>query len=295
MVTVAEKEGSKAASGDNRSGSENAAGDASSLEASPSPLSRIIRLFDVLRCKHRKPKEKLQDEALSRYQRHLELGKSIPERKQKEWYAKCAWWSAGKTKQGNRVFILAPRGPEGERDYPIDMWELLGYALSKMHDVVAVENCPFAVIWVQMNDHQMWPWTMVHFMESLHGKYSRNLEAVHVVHPSWTFRILSLALWGLASDDFWDYYHSHERVEFLDTFIDMKTVKLPKDIHDYDKWLDQEASELNKKQAAKYGGTSLFSEGLPTPNMGGTEEARSENEMKLEELKRLLEKGGKSD
>jgi len=38
------------------------------------------------------------------------------------------------------VFVLAPRGPQGETDYYINMKELLGYALSKMHKVVAEED-----------------------------------------------------------------------------------------------------------------------------------------------------------
>ena len=45
-----------------------------------------------------------------------------------------------RTKQGSRVFVLAPRGPQGETDYYINMKELLGYALSKMHKVVAEED-----------------------------------------------------------------------------------------------------------------------------------------------------------
>lgn len=40
-------------------------------------------------------------------------------------------------------------------------------------------------------------------------------EAVHVVHPSWTVRFFRLVLWPLASDEFWDYFHSHERIELL--------------------------------------------------------------------------------
>lgn len=57
-----------------------------------------------------------------------------------------AWWSEVKTKQGSKVFVLAPRGPQGEtepgrsaceertaQDYYINMKELLGFALAKMH------------------------------------------------------------------------------------------------------------------------------------------------------------------
>ena len=35
---------------------------------------------------------------------------------------------------------MAPRGPQGETDYHINMRELLGFALSKMHKVVAEED-----------------------------------------------------------------------------------------------------------------------------------------------------------
>lgn len=45
-----------------------------------------------------------------------------------------------RTKQGSRVFVLAPRGPQGETDFHINMRELLSFALSKMHKVVAEED-----------------------------------------------------------------------------------------------------------------------------------------------------------
>ena len=102
-----------------------------------SPLQRLVNLLRRVTCQRRKPE---------RYEAMLALGRQVPERKQEEWYDRLAWWSEVKTKQGSKVFVLAPRGPQGEteppadlgkrkaaQDYYINMKELLGFALAKMH------------------------------------------------------------------------------------------------------------------------------------------------------------------
>ncbi|CAK9089545.1 unnamed protein product [Durusdinium trenchii] len=132
------------------------------------------------------------------------------------------------------------------------MREFLGFALSKMHKTVIEEEQRYAVVWVQESDHRVGPWMAWRFSESLPESYAKNLEAVHVVHPSWTVRFLRLILWPLASEDFWDYFHSHERIEFLDVALDLRKFRLPKDIVEYDQWLDKQAEELHKQQAMKH-------------------------------------------
>ena len=177
------------------------------------------------------------------------------------------------------------------QDYYINMRELLGFALSKMHKVVAEEDERFAVVWVQESDHRVGPWFAWRFSESLHESYGKNLEAIHVVHPSWSVRFLRLFLWPLANDDFWDYFHSHERIEFLDVALDMRKFRLPKDIVEYDQWLDKQAEELHKQQAMKHGQGSF----LGAFGSNGVDEEKKRLEEQMEEMKRVLEqKSGRS-
>jgi len=62
-----------------------------------------------------------------------------------------------------------------------------------------------------------------------------------VVHPSWTVRLLRLFLWPVASEEFWDIFYAHERIEFLDTVVSLNALGLPADIFEYDKFLDDES------------------------------------------------------
>ncbi|CAE7807560.1 unnamed protein product [Symbiodinium sp. CCMP2592] len=258
-------------------------------EPGPSPLSRLGGLARLCACRRRKSKEEEADAAQARYEQLLKIGSAVDQRKREDWYDRLAWWTDVKTKSGARVFVLAPRGPRGETEYGINMHELLAYALSKMHRVVAEEDTRFAVVWVQLSDHRVGPWQCFRFAESLHERYAANLEAIHVVHPSWTTRILRLVLWPLASEEFWDYFHSHERIEFLDVALDMRKFRLPKDIMEYDKWLDQQAAELHKQQAMKQGAMMSGSFGSMA---SGMDEERKKMDQQMEDMKRILEQKG---
>eukprot|EP00930_Biecheleria_cincta_P064926 TRINITY_DN5061_c0_g1_i1.p1 TRINITY_DN5061_c0_g1~~TRINITY_DN5061_c0_g1_i1.p1 ORF type:complete len:300 (+),score=58.07 TRINITY_DN5061_c0_g1_i1:38-901(+) len=254
-----------------------------------SPLSRLINLFRLACCQRRRSREARE----ASYGKLLDLGRKIPEQKQTDWYEKLAWWSDAKTKRGARVFVLAPRGPQGETDHPIDMSELLAFALTKMDKTVVKENTAFAVVWVQLSDHRVWPWQAWRFSELLHARYADNLEAVHVIHPSWTIRILRLFLWPLASDEFWDYFYAHERIEFLDTHIDFGKFRLPKDVYEYDKWLDQQAAELSKSNAMRHGGAfGGMGMGMGMDSTSQTDEEKKKFDIQMEEMKRLLEQQG---
>ncbi|CAJ1338471.1 unnamed protein product [Effrenium voratum] len=258
-------------------------------EARPSPLSRLRDFLRAVTCQRRQVKAQ-------RYEQLLEVGRGVPERKREEWYDRLAWWSEVPTKKGAKVFVFAPRGPGGETEYPISMRELLGYALLKMDKVVVEEDSTFAVVWVQENDHRLWPVQAWRLSESLHERYGNNLEAVHVVHPSWTVRFLRLLFWPLASEEFWDYFQSHERVEFLDVALDMRRFRLPKDIVEYDKWLDKQAEELHKQQASKQGLGGSFGGGFGGGfgNIGNSDEERKKLEQQMEEMKRALAQKGYS-
>lgn len=221
------------------------------------------------------------------YRKMVAAGKGLSTEKQ-ELYAKMAWWSSAKTKSGTRVFILAPRGPGGDIDYYVHMWELLAFAVSLMHDKVVKENERYAVIWAQCSDHRIWPWTARRFQLALHPKLVANLECLHVVHPSWTIRALRLALWPIARDEFWDQFECHERIEFLDTHIDMHSLKLPQDLYKYDKFLDEQAAQMSE-QASKQMSGGMGSNMIGKAFGYNDEAMRQEHTDQLEKFRRLLE------
>jgi len=218
------------------------------------------------------------------YRELILKGRKVSE-KQRYWYDKLCWWSDEPTKGGSRIFVLAPRGPKGQTDYPIDMSEFIAYCLTKLHDHVVTEQRRFAIVWVQLSDHRLGTLALRRLKASLHPGYLRRLEAVHVVHPSWAVRILRILLWPIAEDEFWDRFHSHERIEFMDSHIDMQKFRLPKDIYEYDKWLDKQAQETNQEAAKRFGGGT-------TGMMGGEEDGKFKEQM--DAMKGLLEARGYS-
>lgn len=150
------------------------------------------------------------------------------------------------------------------------------------------------MVWVQLSDHRVWPWQAWRFSESLHERYGNNLEALHVIHPSWTIRILRLILWPLASEEFWDFFYAHERIEFLDTHIDFGKFRLPKDVYEYDKFLDQQAAELSKSNAMRHGGSfGGMGMGMGMDSNSQTEEDKNKFDFQMDEMKRLVEQQGK--
>lgn len=172
-------------------------------------------------------------------------GRGLPVEEQEK-LKTMAWWSEATSKAGNRVFVFAPRG-EGEEDDVegyIDMWKILSYATSEMHEHVVMQNKKFAVVWIQLNDHRISMGQYWSFKRKLHEHFGKNLEAIHVVHPSWTMRLLCLSWIPLANDDFWNKFFVHERVEFLDDFVDLKALSLPSYVQDHDRGLDN-MDELN--------------------------------------------------
>jgi len=242
-------------------------------------------LLASLGCRRRLPKEVLEKERTLRYRDLFLCGRNISE-KRKSWYEKLAWWSDCKTKHGGRIFVLAPRGPKGEHNVWIYMWELLAFAITKMHEYVVTSDHPFAVIWVQFGDTRMWPLSMTQFRDTLHAKYAKNFEALHVVHPAWSTRILRLLLWPVAPDDFWDKFHSHERIEFLESHVDLRYFRFPSDIYEHDKWLDKQALEVNEQAKARglggFGATAM------------TEEDKKKQQEQMEQFRQMMAaKGGK--
>jgi len=100
-----------------------------------------------------------------RYTDLLKIARTI-EGKKKDWYGKLAYWSHAKTKKGAEIFVLCPRGPKGETEAYINMWELLSFVLAKMDEVVVGKATKFAVVWVQLSDHRVWPWEAYRFSEN---------------------------------------------------------------------------------------------------------------------------------
>jgi len=248
-----------------------------------------IRRGGCCRCARRSLPSDPEKARLQLYHEMVAAGRQVDD-KNKNWYEKLAWWSDVKTKAGGRIFALVPRGPKGELDMWIDMWELLCFAVGKMHEHVVTEDKPFAIVWCQFGDHRLFFPTMSRVRSSLHPKFAKNFEALHVVHPSWGVRLLRLTLWPIAPDEFWDAFHAHERVEFLDTSIVTESRDfrlLPRDVYEHDKWLDQQSKELNEqaKQRGGFGGMGGLS------GAGGHQESEEEKKA-MEELRRLLEAKG---
>mmetsp|Transcript_104477 Transcript_104477/g.294447 ORF Transcript_104477/g.294447 Transcript_104477/m.294447 type:complete len:255 (+) Transcript_104477:58-822(+) len=183
--------------------------------------------------------------ARKRYRDLVLQGRRLPADK-KDAYAKMAWWSDAKSTQGSRIFVIAPRGPGGDLLAYVDMSELFAYVVSLMHEPVVVQGQPFMVVWAQMNEHRLWPWSFWRFRTLLDEAYAEHFEAIHVVHPSWTVRIAALLVWPIADEMFWNYFDQHERIEFLYSYVD-KGFKLPDDLHRYDRYLDEKAREAMEK------------------------------------------------
>mmetsp|Transcript_44741 Transcript_44741/g.100456 ORF Transcript_44741/g.100456 Transcript_44741/m.100456 type:complete len:283 (+) Transcript_44741:54-902(+) len=241
-------------------------------------------LLDRLFCRRRQAKpQDPREEWLTKYRELMLMGRKVAD-KRKDWYDKLAWWSDCTTKSGARIFVLVPRGPKGEHDIWIYMWELVAFAVSKMHEHVVIEDKPFAIVWVQFGDHRMWLHHITHFRSMLHPKFAKNFDALHVVHPSWSVRILRLLLWPVAPDDFWDKFHAHERIEFMDSSIDLRKFRLPKDVYEHDKYLDKQALEMNEQ--AKNRGLGGFG-----ANMVNEDDQKKQKEQ-MEELRRLMEDKG---
>lgn len=239
--------------------------DSGEVPAAPGLAGRLLGgLVGLLTCRRRAAGAREGSSASTsspEYEALRKCGRSLGD-DEKAAFAKMAWWSTSQTKSGAKVFVLAPRGPDGDTECYIPMWKLLAYTASQMHEHVVKRGERFAVVWVQCSNHRVWPFTARAFKSHLHERYARCLDAVHVVHPSWTVRFLRLALWPFASDAFWDQFECHERVEFLDSFMDLKKLELPDDIYEFDKFLDRQAEETSKESARQMNGRMGFGGGL---------------------------------
>lgn len=214
---------------------------------------------------------------------------------QKAAFGKMAWWSKSETKMGAKVFVLAPRGPHGDTECHIDMRGLLAYTVDQMHDHVVKQGALFAVVWVMFSDHRVWPLSAWSFKKHLHERYARCLDAVHVVHPSWSVRLLRLALWPYASDALWDHFECHERVEFLDSYMNLKTLALPADVLEYDKFLDRQAEEATQNAGKQMnGGWGQHGVGGMGSTGAGVDAAMGSKQYKeqMENLEKLLSEKG---
>jgi len=248
-------------------------------------VTTLLGCFCCRRCKRREALEKLRPQ---RYKELLSTGRKVAGAR-KEWYEKLAFWSNACTKTGARIFVLAPRGPKGQVDTWIYMWELLCFGVTLMHEVVVTEDRKFAIVWCMQNDHRAWSCSLMDFRDYLHPTFAKNLEAIHVIHPSWGVRITRILLWPYAEEALWERWTSHERIEFLEDYVDMQAFRLPKDLYEYDKFLDQQAAEFNDKQ--RMGGSNIFG-ASGTPQGGAGDEERKKAEAQMEQLKRLLEEKG---
>merc|ERR1712194_565217 len=235
-----------------------------------------------LLCKRRTAK---QEDALAvgRYESLLAQAATL-DAARRRWYEKLCWWCDVTTKEGADIFVIAPRGPQGQADYAIDLWDFVAYCVSKMHERVVGDGKRFAVVWVQLNNHRFWQWGLRWLLQGIDPSYHRHLEALHVVHPSWAVRFLRLCLWPIAEESLWSRFHAHERIEFLETAIDMKAFRLPKDIYTFDKYLDTQAKEMQDQAAKKFGSGSM---------PGAADVQQGQDTKLMEEYQKLVEQRGK--
>ncbi|CAK0828018.1 unnamed protein product [Prorocentrum cordatum] len=145
-----------------------------------------------------------------------------------------AFWSRARAKSGADVFVLAP--PE---EAAVDIWSLLAFCAGEMHERVVEQDRPYVVVWLQVADHKVWPYSAWRFLSSLHKKYGELLESLHVVHPSDTLRTMSFALWPVVSESVWDWLLLHERVDFLSEHLDVGQLELPEEVTTFDAFLDR--------------------------------------------------------
>eukprot|EP00933_Yihiella_yeosuensis_P046174 TRINITY_DN41666_c0_g1_i1.p1 TRINITY_DN41666_c0_g1~~TRINITY_DN41666_c0_g1_i1.p1 ORF type:complete len:282 (-),score=14.57 TRINITY_DN41666_c0_g1_i1:36-881(-) len=206
-------------------------------------------LLGFLSCQRRatasRETQQSRDALVAAYEGLLEEGRNLPADLQ-EAFSRMCWWSDATGPNGSDVFVLIPRGLDGQLDGPVDIWRLFVFALTRMHDLVVRDNRSFTLVWVQAGDHKLWLWSALQLTRKLHERYRQNLVSLHVVHPSWTIRAVELLLWPIVEEEFWDIFQCHERVEFLGTYFDLDKLALPGDVMEYDSFLDKEAEFLTQ-------------------------------------------------
>lgn len=236
-----------------------------SMDCSPdldleSPIHRPAEQLDdaggllgAIRCRRRAPRDVAIASAQTPYSRLLARGQGLSQ-DERNLFGRMAWWSEAETAPGVRVLVLVPRGLDGSMDGSVDMWKLLSYVVSELHERVVQRDERYSIVWVQANDHRMWSVSLWRFRRSMHAKYFENVHEVHVVHPSWAARVYALLLWPWAEESFWDRFISHERVEFLSSHLNVEKLMLPRDVADYDEYLDKESHAMSEQAALLVGG-----------------------------------------
>mmetsp|Transcript_59592 Transcript_59592/g.141794 ORF Transcript_59592/g.141794 Transcript_59592/m.141794 type:complete len:262 (-) Transcript_59592:51-836(-) len=191
------------------------------------------------------------------YAELLARGKELAEKRTKA-IEKQVWWSDTQSKpEGSLVLIVAPRLPkrlcDGVGLFGFPMWDIVAYAFFLLHEHAVVQDKPFRVLWAMGNDHRIWPWDIAVLCKVLHPALRHNMQELHVLHPSWAVRVVRVLLWPIAEEDYWNIFQCHERVEFLDRIMDLKKLRLPKGMLEYDKFLDEMAREASEEAAKKMG------------------------------------------
>lgn len=226
------------------------------------------------------------------YQTLLMDGQTLP-RGVSDSFAKMAWWHECKSKDGVHIFVMAPRGPWEHLEKHVDMWKFISYCVCQLHSHVVSSNKSYSIILFQFNTQRMWTWSMISLKRQLHPRYVQNLKSLHVVHPSWSLRMLGLVLWPVAEDELWDWFVQHERVEFLHNIVDLKNFALPGDIYKYDKFLDEEARSQKPPTHSGFGGSGGMFGSFDTSALNAQREELDKQMSKLDKLTKS--RNGKRD
>jgi len=244
------------------------------------PISLAGRVWRLITCQRRAAPVADPNALAPVYQDLIIMGAKLAKTEEAK-FEKMAWWSQAQTTDGARIFVVCARDPDRGPEAYFDMRELRAYSTFKLHEHVVTQNKRYAVVWAQLNDHRVWPLSALIFKNCLPQRYADNLDAIHVVHPSMTVRFMRLALWPVASEEFWDQFHSHERIEFLAPHVNqMKKLLLPDDLYKYDKWLDKQAEEMSRKANQQMGSGRWSS--------ASWEAEQKQHQEQMKELQRLM-------
>eukprot|EP00927_Polykrikos_kofoidii_P055217 TRINITY_DN494_c0_g1_i1.p1 TRINITY_DN494_c0_g1~~TRINITY_DN494_c0_g1_i1.p1 ORF type:complete len:387 (+),score=66.77 TRINITY_DN494_c0_g1_i1:105-1163(+) len=256
--------------------------------------SFTARLWSQVTCLRRRQAWKLasdkrrKNDEYTRYREFVLRGRHLSEERRKA-YAKMAYWTDARTKDTSALaFVFAPRGFNGNLHDYVDMDELLAYTVAQLHEKVVTSGKTYAVVWVMCTDPRIGLWGARRLKQTVLPKYGELLDSIHVVHPTWPIRILRLVLWPLVSEEFWDHFLCHERVEFLSSDFDIEKLRLLEDVCEYDKVLDREAEQIAEQTRQQLGQQGFMGMGMGGMTGNNANFAPGGKDASFEELEKLL-------
>ena len=153
-----------------------------------------------------------------------------------------------KDRESRHVFLFFPQNVPDNADLRL----IIAYAISIMHDIVALQDQHYSIVWVtdQLGPQRLGFFWLRHVYKMVPDAYHRNMRSLAVVHPTLKVRFSLFLLSYMLARSFWDKLYYADRVEFLDDLMDVDSLELPSEVFEYDRFLDQEM-EFRAKQASE--------------------------------------------